>query len=222
MTLSDSQTTRPAARPLGAVAATTAFIGGPVFLIGTVLHPDRDGYSIAAVGQLYGVTHDVQAIGLLFQVVSLAGVLASGGLGLGRRGALGLYAAIAGTLAWFGLIVFDGSHNPVMARYAPQLVHTPADLDAGGAILVLPALVLFPLGYVLAAFLLARHGRTWAGWLLGTGAVVYTAGGLVIFVAGPRSPLIQTLEVAGAALYGIGFVLLGRAVRGDRGRRGGA
>ncbi|WP_433443031.1 hypothetical protein [Nonomuraea sp. CA-141351] len=203
-------TARTSLRATGAVAA---LLGGPLFLIGTVLHPGRDGYSIAAVGQLYGVTHDVQAIGLLLQVISLVGVLASGGLRLGRHAALGWYSAMAGTLAWFGLIVFDGSHNPVTARYAPQIVHTPADLDTGGAIIVVPALLLFPIGYAVLASLLARHGRRWTGLLLGTGAVVYTVGGLLIFISGPRSPFIQILEVAGATLYAAGFVALGRAVR---------
>jgi hypothetical protein len=50
-----------------------------------------------------------------------------------------------------------------MARYAPGIVHTPADLDAGVALVVLPALVLFPLGHVLLGCLLLRRGKSGPG-----------------------------------------------------------
>ncbi len=191
------------------IAKITAYIGGPLFLLGTVLHPARDGQGIAAVGQIYGLTHAVQAIGLLLLTISLISMFT---LGINRGGhkPLAWYAVIVGTMLWFGLIIFDGAHNPVMARLAPEIVHTPADFDPGTAIIVLPALLLFPTGYVLLSLLLARHGMRWPALLLGLGSVLYTMGGLLIFVLGPRSPLIQIFEVAGAVLYAIGFILLGR------------
>ena len=192
-----------------------AFIGGPMFLIGTILHPARDGHGIAAVGELYGITHSVQAIGLLLLVVALAGMLAT----VRHESSwspIGWYGALVGTLSWFGLIVYDGSHNPVMARYAPDLVHTAADLEAGGAIIVLPALLLFPLGYALLGVALYRSDLRWAGLLAGGGALVYTIGGLLIFELGPSSPLVQTLEVAGAIPFAIGFVLLAVGIRTDQ------
>ncbi|WP_031158406.1 hypothetical protein [Streptosporangium roseum] len=195
---------------LRTIAGVTALVGGPLFLLGVILHPARDGQGIAEAGGLYGLTHDVQAIGLLLQAISLAGMLAFGMHAFGRRGPLVWCAALIGTLSWLGLIVYDGSHNPVMARYAPAVVHTHADLDAGGAVIVLPALLLFPLGYVLLAVLLSRHGMRWPALLLGAGAVLYTAGGLLIFVLGPHSPFVQIFEVAGAVPYALGFVLLGR------------
>ena len=54
---------------------------------------------------------------------------------LGSRGLAALYTALVGTILWFGLIVYDGGHNPATARYAPDLVHTSGDLDieAGSA-----------------------------------------------------------------------------------------
>lgn len=192
-----------------------AFTGGPMFLIGTILHPARDGHGIAAVGELYGITHSVQAIGLLLLVVALAGMLST----VRHESSWSLvswYAALVGTLSWFGLIVYDGSHNPVMARFAPDLVHTAADLEAGGAIIVLPALLLFPLGYALLAVALYRSDLRWAGLLAGVGALVYTIGGLLIFDLGPSSPLVQTLEVAGVIPFAIGFVLLAVGIRTDQ------
>ncbi len=36
------------------------------------------------------------------------------------------------------LIAIDGSRNPAVARYAPALVHTAADLEPGVAMIILP------------------------------------------------------------------------------------
>lgn len=195
---------------LRTVAKATAVTGGPMFLLGVVLHPARDGAGIAAAGQVYGATHGLQAISLLLLAVSLVSVYALDAPRFGRRGLSAFLTAVAGTLLWFGLIVLDGTRNPVTARYAPDIVHTPADLDVGGAIIVLPALLVFPLGYALLALLLTRRGARWPGLLTGIGAVVYWTGGLAIFALGPYSPVIQALEVAGAVPYALGFVLLGR------------
>lgn len=190
------------------VTTATAIAGAILFLSGTILHPARDGHGVADAGDLYGITHAVQAIGLAVQAIALTRLAAPS-----RRTLAARNAALAGTLAWFALIVYDGSHNPVTARYAPELVHTPADLDPAGALLVLPALLLFPAGYALLAAALVRGGgrRPGPGLLLGVGALTYWTGGLLIFAADPRSQLIQILEVIGAALYALGFALLGRA-----------
>ncbi|GAB2830554.1 hypothetical protein GCM10027176_38770 [Actinoallomurus bryophytorum] len=193
------------------IAKTTASVGGPLFLLGTVLHPARDGWGMAKAGQLYGVTHDIQAAGLLLQALSLAGMLALGTLVHSRRDLVGWYAGLIGTLLWFALIIFDGAHNPVRAHYEPSLVHTSGDIDAGAAIIVFPGLLVFPIGYVLLALMLRRHGMTWVPLLLSVGAVLYTLGGLFIFSSGPRFPLIQVFEVGGATLYALGFILLGRS-----------
>jgi hypothetical protein len=193
------------------VAKITAFIGGPLFLLGTILHPARDGWGMAKVGQLYGVTHDIQAAGLLLQVVSLASMLALGLRVQARRDLQGWYASLIGTLLWFALIIYDGSHNPVRAHYEPSLVHTTGDVDAGAAFIVFPALLIFPLGYALFAVMLRRHGMTSVALLLSVGSLVYTLGGLFIFTSGPRFALIQIFEVAGAALYALGYILLGNA-----------
>lgn len=117
---------------------------------------------------------------------------------------------LLGTLSWLGLIVYDGAHNPVLARYAPELVHAGGELEPGAALIALPALLLFPLGYLVLGYDLGRHGMVWAGVLLGAGAAIYTVGGLAIFAAGPDSAVIQPLEVVGALLYALGFVMLGR------------
>jgi hypothetical protein len=198
-------------RRLLVIAKVAAFAGGPLFLLGTILHPARDGWGMAMVGQLYGVTHDIQAAGLLLQVISLASMLALGARVHARRDLTGWYASLTGTLLWFALIVFDGAHNPVRAHYEPSLVHTSGDIDAGSALIVFPALLIFPLGYVLLALVLRRHGMRAVAVLLGVGSIVYTLGGLFIFTSGPGFPLIQIFEVAGAALYALGFILLGRA-----------
>ncbi|MGI5229575.1 hypothetical protein [Actinoallomurus sp. CA-142502] len=190
----------------------TAMIGGPLFLLTVILHPARDGHDIAAHAEWYAFTHSMEAISLLVQAICLAGVLALGLRGFGPRGLPALYTALIGTILWFGLIVFDGGHNPVTARYAPDLVHTSKDLDIEGGIIVVAANVLFPVGYVMLALLLNRYGRRWAGLLLGFGGVVYAIGGTAaLFGFGPHSVVTSVFEIAGAAPYAYGYVLLGRA-----------
>jgi hypothetical protein len=192
-------------------ATVAATIGALLFLLGTIVHPARDGAGVAAVGHLYGLTHDVQALGLLLQVVGLTGAISR--IRFGEHSRWVWYAALIGTLAWLCLIVYDGSVNPVMARYAPQLVHAPGGLEPGAAVIVLPALILFPFGYVVLGAALARAGRRWSGLLLGLGAVIYTIAGLFIFVLGPTSRLIQIFEVIGTAMYASGFIRLGFSKR---------
>jgi len=197
-------------RRLRTVAKATALGGGPLFLVGVLLHPARDGAGIAAAGQVYGITHGLEAIGLLLVAVSLVSAYVLDAERFGRRGVPAFLAAVVGTVLWFGLIVGDGTRNPVTAKYAPEIVHTPADFDAGAAIIGLPALLVFPIGYVLLGLLLTRHGARWPGLLVGVGAVVYWSAAIPLFAVGPQSPLIQLLEVAGAVPYALGFVLLGR------------
>ncbi|ETK35778.1 hypothetical protein [Microbispora sp. ATCC PTA-5024] len=189
----------------------TAMIGGPLFLLTVILHPARDGHDIAAHAQWYAFTHSMEAVSLLVQAICLAGVLALGMRELGSRGLAALYTALAGTMLWFGLIVFDGGHNPVTAKYAPDLVHTSQDIDVEGGIIVLTANIVFPLGYVLLALLLNRYGQRVTGLLLGFGGVVYAIGGTVaLFGFGPHSMVTSVVEIIGAAPYAVGYVLLGR------------
>lgn len=195
--------------PLRLTAKAAAFVGGPLFLLGVLLHPARDGEGVRAAGQLYGITHDMQAIGLLLQAISLISIYVLGTREFGRRGLLAVYAAVVGTLLWFAVILGDGLVNPVTARYAPERVHNAADLDVGAMIIAVPATFLFPVGYVVLARLLARHGSKWPGLLTAIGAVVYVIGGMSLLAFGPHSPVIQVVEVAGAVPYALGFVLLG-------------
>lgn len=189
----------------------TAMIGGPFFLLTVILHPARDGHDIAAGAQWYAFTHSMEAISLLVQATCLAGVLALVMNRFGPRGLATLYTALTGTMLWFGLIVFDGGHNPVTARYAPDLVHTSKDIDVEGGIIVLAANIVFPLGYVLLALLLNRYGQRLTGLLLGFGGVVYAIGGTAsLFGFGPHSVITSVFEIIGAAPYALGYVLLGR------------
>lgn len=195
-------------RRLHMVATTATMIGAGLFLLGVILHPGRDGASIAAVGDWYGVTHGVEAMGLVLVALGLIGFYA---LAADRLGAMGLAAfltAVAGTVLWFGLIAVDGTRNPVTARYAPAIVHTTADLDPGAAMVSLPALLVFPIGYALLALVLARRGMRWPGLLIGAGAIVYWSAAIPLAVLGPRSSAPQVLEIAGALPYTVGFILL--------------
>jgi hypothetical protein len=194
------------------VAKLTAIIGGPLFLLTVIAHPARDGHDIAANASWYIFTHTMEAISLLILAVCLASVLALATRRLSSRGLAAIFTALVGTVLWFGLIVYDGSHNPATAMYAPDRVHTSADVDFEGGTIVLTANIVFPLGYVLLAALLSRHGRRWTGLLLGFGGTVYALGGTVsLFGLGPHSMVTSIIEIAGAVPFALGYVLLGRA-----------
>jgi hypothetical protein len=209
------------ARPEDAEAGTrlvrntvklTATIGGLLFLLTVILHPARDGHDIAAHAGWYAFTHTMEAISLLILAICLAGVLALSTGRLAPRGLAAIGTALIGTALWFGLIVYDGGHNPVTAKYAPDLVHTSGDIDIEGGIIVLAANIIFPLGYVLLALLLNRYEQRRTGLLLGFGGVLYALGGTAaLFGFGPHSMITSVLEIAGAAPFALGYVLLGRA-----------
>src|SRR6478736_6415514 len=112
-------------------------------------------------------------------IVCLASMIALGNQLARRRDLRAWYAALVGTLLWFALIIFDGSHNPVRAEYAPSMVHEPADLDTPAALIV------FPLSYLWLGWTLRKRLRL-VGLLLGAAALAYTIGGLFIFTAGPK------------------------------------
>jgi hypothetical protein len=197
---------------LRSVAKLAGYVGGPLFLLTVIAHPARDGHDIAADASWYIFTHTVEAISLLILAVGLAGVLALATRRLGSGGLAAILTALVGTMLWFGLIVYDGSHNPATAMYAPERVHTSSDVDFLGGTIVLAANVVFPLGYVLIAALLRRNGQRATGLLLGVGGVLYALGGTVsLFGLGPHSMVTSVVEILGAAPFALGFVLLGRA-----------
>ena len=199
-------------RSVRSVAKLAGIVGGPLFLLTVIVHPARDGHDIAANAGWYIFTHTMEAISLLVLAISLAGVLALGTRRLRSNELAAIFTALAGTVLWFGLIVYDGSHNPATAMYAPDRVHTSADLDFEGGTIVLAANILFPLGYVLLAVVLSRYGRRSTGLLLGFGGVVYSLGGTVsLFGFGPHSMITSVVEIAGAAAFAVGYVMLGRA-----------
>jgi hypothetical protein len=89
-------------RQLRTAATAAALTGGPVFLLGVLLHPAHDGAGIATGGQTYGITHGLEAIGLLLVAVSLVSVHALDAASLGRWGPSALLAAVVSTLLWLG------------------------------------------------------------------------------------------------------------------------
>lgn len=190
----------------------TALIGGLAFVLGVVLHPGRSGWEIAAAPQ-YAIIHEVIALGLAVQLASLVGfrLLFRDRLG---RGAASFWLVFAGQLLYFALIMFDGSHNPLMARLAPEIVHTPADADGATLLFVLPALIVFPLGYVAWGLALFRASLVPAlpSIFSALGAILYAFGGIAIFILGPTSPVISASESIGAVMLAFGLAWSARLV----------
>jgi hypothetical protein len=97
----------------------------PGFLLGVLLHPARDGAGIAAVGQVYGISHGLEAISLLLLAVNLVSAYVLDAQRFGRRGLSAFLTAVVGTLLWFGLIAVDGTRNPVRPAMHPTLCILP-------------------------------------------------------------------------------------------------
>jgi hypothetical protein len=102
----------------------------------------------------------------------------------------------------------------VLAQFAPETVHSGADIDPNFLTIVLPVLGLFFLGYIVfGANLLAAKAPRLGSWLMTVGAPIYIVGGINIFILGPASPTVSLIESAGAIPLGLGYILLGFKLR---------
>ena len=110
--------------------------------------------------------------------------------------------------------------NPLLANYAPELVHATSTAHAHAnadprLLIALPALGLFFLGYILfgVSLLRAKAQSRLGSLLISIGAPLYIVGGLSFLVLGAASPIVSVIESAGAIPLGLGYILLGFNVR---------
>lgn len=180
-----------------------------------MFHPLRDGTSILNSGVFYGAIHNVGVFGLMFQLFGLVGLYIREADAMGQRGLTALIVVFFGQVLYTCLLAVDGLRNPLLAKYAPQIVHTTADFDPNALVIVLPALVLFFLGYIVfgTSLLYAKAQPRLGSLLITIGAPVYIIGGINIFILGPASPLVSLIEIAGAIPLGLGHILLGIKLR---------
>jgi hypothetical protein len=120
-----------------------------------------------------------------------------------------------GQILYICLLVLDGIVNPLLAQFAPETVHSATDTDPNFLTIVLPALGLFFLGYIVfgASLLYAKAQSRLGSLLITIGAPIYILGGISIFILGPASPVVSLIEIAGAILLGLGYILLGFKLR---------
>jgi hypothetical protein len=186
-------------------------LGGVLFAVAVVLHPLRDGMSVFESGAAYGVIHNVGVFGLMLQLFGLVAIYVNGADTLGQRGLNSYVVLFFGQLFYICLLVLDGIANPILSIYAPEVVHSGRDVDPNFLTIVLPALLLYFVGYLLfGASLLSAKEQSRAGtWLITLGAPIYIIGGISIFVIGPSSYTVSLIEIAGAVPQGLGYILLG-------------
>ncbi len=192
-----------------------SILGGLLFGAAVVLHPLRDGATIHNTGVAYGAIHNIGVLGLMLQLLSLIGLYVREADGLGQKGLNAFIVVFFGQVLYICLLVVDGLRNPLLAKYAPAVVHTFADNDPNELAVVLPALLLFFVGHILfGSSLLSGSTPSRLGTLLITiGAPIYIVGGINIFILGPASPIISVIEITGAIPLAVGFVLLGLKMR---------
>ncbi len=192
-----------------------SIVGGVLFGVAVVLHPLRDGNSIFNSGVAYGAIHNVGVFGLMLQLFGLVGLYIREADTMGKRGLTSFVVVFFGQVFYICLLVVDGLRNPLLARFAPDAVHTVADSDPNLFAMTLPALGLFFLGYILFGVnLLHTKSLPRLGILLmAIGGPIYIIGGVNIFILGPASPIVSLIEILGAVPLGIGYLLLGFELR---------
>ncbi len=196
-----------------------SILGSLLFGAEVLLHPLRDGLDIQNAGVAYGAIHNLGVFGLILLLLGLIGLYVREAEAMGQRGLNSFIVVFFGHVLYICLLVVDGLRNPLLARYAPATVHTIADNDPNQLTIVLPALLLFFVGYALFGIsLLSVKTLPRAGSLLiAIGAPIYIVGGVNIFIIGPASPIISVIEIAGAIPFAVGYILLGLRLRSRAG-----
>ena len=184
-------------------------LGGLLFAVAVVLHPLRDGISVYNSGAAYGAIHNLGVFGLMFQSFALVGAYTRAADVMEQRGLTSFVVLFFGQLLYMCLLAVDGLLNPVLAQYAPELVHSGSHADLNLMAIVLPAMLLFFVGYIAFGLSVRSAGARVAGLLMAIGAPIYIVGGVSIFVLGPASSTVSLIEIAGAVPLGQGYILLG-------------
>ena len=188
-----------------------SIIGGFLFAVAVVLHPLRDGISVQQSGSFYQAIHLVGVYGLIFQLFALLGLYLPHMDVMGQRGLVSFIVVFFGQVFFTCVQVGDAILNPLLAKYAPQLVHAAEEADPTLMLVALPGLVLFLLGYILfgTALRRAKVQSSLGSLLITIGAPVYIIGGFSLAVFGSTSPVVTLIESAGAVPLGLGFILMG-------------
>lgn len=189
------------------LSSATAVLGALLLVVYLALHPPRNAWTVAHTP--YAAIHAIGIVAMVLILAALPGLLQPVARATGRIGAAAFLAAFCGTAVQAGGIVLDAYMNPLLAAFAPALVHTGTGLERdlaviGPALLLLPAGgALFIGGQVATAALGIRSGAVArpAGLLIATGAL--------LMGPGPFVPLV--VEQIGGALFGTGVAWLALA-----------
>ena len=168
-----------------------------------LIHPPRDAASVAA--SAYAGIHVLGILAMLLVLCGLPALCLPLVRQPGRLAPFSTGLAFVATALWLGYLFLDAYLNPLLATYAPELVHSAAAMDAqfrsiGPALLLLPLTSgLFVVAYAALGLMLMRAGGASrvAGGLLLVGAF--------LFGPGPSVPLV--VETLGGVLFGAGVVL---------------
>ena len=192
-----------------------SILGGILFGSAVVFHPLRDGINVLNSGNAYLAIHILGVYGLMFQLFGLLGLYIREIDVMGRRGLMSFVVLFFGQALFMCVQMVDGVLNPLLAKTAPQLVHSTADADPTLLLFALPGLGLFFVGYIVfgVSLLRAKVQPRWGSLLITIGGPVYIIGGLSLSVFGANSPIVSLIEIAGAIPLGLGYILLGLQLR---------
>ncbi len=97
-------------------------VGAVLFEAYLLAHPALDAASVR--NSPYAVIHMIGAAAMALIVVGMLGIAQSIWPRVGRYGKIAYRMAFVGSVLWVGLMFFDAFVNPVLAAYAPELVHS--------------------------------------------------------------------------------------------------
>jgi hypothetical protein len=180
-----------------------AVVGGMLLPAYLLLHPPRDAASVAA--SPYASLHVLGILTMLLVLCGLPALCQPLLRHTGRFAPFSIGMAFVATALWLGYLFLDAYMNPILATYAPDLVHSASAMDTQFRIIG-PALLLLPLSSGLFVLAYAALGLA----LIRAGGASRPAGGLVLlgallFGPGPSVPL--GVETLGGVLFGSGVVL---------------
>jgi hypothetical protein len=179
--------------------------GGILVAAAYLLHPHHATPAVV-MGGFWLLVHVLFVFSLLFGIFGLFAMIAYHGQQGGRLGFTGFLMAATGLILIFGLNYFETFIIPVVAREAPAFVDKYGAGETAGAVAYIFPLtgVLFIAGYVCLSIDFLRFRS------LNHGGPILTIIGVLVFGIGLSGFLPMFVVKAGAVIFALGLIWLGR------------
>ncbi|MEA2684036.1 MAG: hypothetical protein QOK05_2364 [Chloroflexota bacterium] len=194
-------------------AAVAAIASGVLTFVFFALHPAQgEPPPAGAVGGGYALLHLVGVVALVLSLFGLTAFYLVQHHDVGRIGLYGYLLAFVGTCGIIGFTWADGFYTPILERYSPALLASPAEFFNGLLYFASAAFAIFFIaGYVMFGVASFR-----AAVLPRDGVIAMTVGS--VMAALPPPPLVPVpwvVIVLGTAILAVGLARIGVALWRD-------